>query len=97
MDHDNIVPFLGTMTTSDMSRHSAPALVSPYYKNGSLNKYVTSNNLTLGGKMDLVKSLKSFHYTWADLKSCRSCTKLPVAWLSCIAVWLSMEISNQYV
>ena len=54
MNHDNIVPFLGIMTTSDMSRHSAPAIVSPYHKNGSLKKYIASNNLTLRGKMDLV-------------------------------------------
>ncbi|KAF9228510.1 kinase-like protein [Gyrodon lividus] len=37
-----------------MARNSAPSLVSPYYKNGSLKKYVTSNNLTHRDKMDLL-------------------------------------------
>ncbi|KAI9568867.1 kinase-like domain-containing protein [Boletus coccyginus] len=59
LNHDNIVPFLGVMTTSDMSRHSAPAIVSPYHKNGSLKKYVASHNLTLRGKMDLLYQVAS--------------------------------------
>lgn len=87
------------MTTSDISRHPAPATVSPYYKNGSLKKYVTSNNLTLRGKMDLVKSPKQYHYKRRHSRLYRSCTKLPVVWLSCMAVrvGLSTEISSQYV
>ncbi|KAG8220420.1 kinase-like domain-containing protein [Butyriboletus roseoflavus] len=75
LDHDNIVPFLGIMTTSDMSRHSAPALVSPYYKNGSLTKYVTSNSLTLREKMNLLYQiangmafLHGHHVVHGDIK-----------------------------
>jgi serine/threonine protein kinase len=59
LNHDNIIPFLGIMTTSDMSRYSAPAIVSPYYKNGSLTKYIASSNLTLRGKMDLLYQVSS--------------------------------------
>jgi len=59
LNHDNVVPFLGIMTTTDVSRHPAPAIVSPYYKNGSLKSYVTSNNLTLRSKMDLLFQVAS--------------------------------------
>jgi len=59
MVHDNIAPFLGIVTTSDVSRHPAPALVSPYYENGSLQKYVTSKNIALRGKMDLLYQISS--------------------------------------
>jgi len=52
LNHVNIMPFLGI--TTDMARYSAPSLVSPYYRNGSLDKYVKSHKLTEGNKMDLL-------------------------------------------
>ncbi|KIJ65968.1 hypothetical protein HYDPIDRAFT_110083 [Hydnomerulius pinastri MD-312] len=52
LKHVNIMPFLGI--TNDMTRNSAPSLVSPYYKNGNLKKYVTSKRLKDGQKMDLL-------------------------------------------
>ncbi|KAG9312190.1 kinase-like domain-containing protein [Chiua virens] len=59
LSHDNVVPFLGIMTTTDMSRHSTPALVSPFYKNGSLNRYVASSGLSLRNKVDLLYEVSS--------------------------------------
>ncbi|KAF8841734.1 kinase-like protein [Paxillus ammoniavirescens] len=52
LKHANIVPFLGI--TTDMGLNLAPSLVAPYYKHGSLNGYVTSNNLTHSNQMDLL-------------------------------------------
>lgn len=82
------------MTTSDMSRHSAPAIVSPYYKNGSLKNYVTNNDLPLGGRMDLVSD-RNYCIIMAFKVTSHSYTKLPVVWISCIAVRLSTETSNR--
>ncbi|KIK95762.1 hypothetical protein PAXRUDRAFT_361475 [Paxillus rubicundulus Ve08.2h10] len=52
LKHAHIVPFLGI--TTDMGRNLAPSLVSPYYKHGSLKRYVTGNSLTHRNKMDLL-------------------------------------------
>ncbi|KAF9243234.1 kinase-like domain-containing protein [Melanogaster broomeanus] len=66
LKHVNVMPFLGI--TTDMARYSAPSLVSPYYKNGSLDKYVASHNLTDRDKMDL---LCQFASGLAYLHSCK--------------------------
>jgi len=50
--HTNIVPFYGICF--DTGRSGIPSLVSPYYANGTLNKYCARNP---GGELNLLKQI----------------------------------------